>query len=346
MRRIVTVGILLPLAGCVEPYQGPLVALQQPAPYGRGPVMMTQDQTAGIEEQDRITRFYRLARLQGIQPPHIDEITVPPGSVDTTMSSAVPVVRVVFPESVFFAFGSDLPLPASGPILDVIAENMRNDVADAKLTVLGHTDFIGSDEYNIDLSRRRAEAVMRALVARGVRPGQVSEVAIGKRQPIADNNTAEGRALNRRVEFLISPALAANLAAVLQRIVPRNYLESQTHAQDPVVAYGFKPQEKTSPVKSALVLPAPIPQVEATPGLPSDATPVAPGATVLAPIANLKVNIGPPLLTEPGPLRAPDGVAVSSPADIKPARPMPSAVLPLQPSIVEPSPLNPKAVPY
>jgi hypothetical protein len=107
----------------------------------------------------------------------------------------------------------------------VIAENMKRDVPDAALTVLGHTDAIGSDAYNIDLSRRRAEAVMRALVARGVNPDQLSEVAIGKRQPIAPNDTAEGRALNRRVEFMISPALSANLAAVQQRFVPARYFE-------------------------------------------------------------------------------------------------------------------------
>lgn len=65
---------------------------------------------------------------------------------------------------------------------------------------MGHTDAIGTDAYNLDLSRRRAEAVMRESVARGVSSGQLSQVAIGKRQPIASNDTAEGRALNRRVE--------------------------------------------------------------------------------------------------------------------------------------------------
>ena len=104
---------------------------------------------------------------------------------------------------------------------------MKGDVPDAALTVLGHTDAIGTDAYNIALSRRRAESVMAALAARGVNPAQLSEVAIGKRQPIAPNDTAAGRALNRRVEFLISPALSANLAAVQQYVASESYFETR-----------------------------------------------------------------------------------------------------------------------
>ena len=217
----VLMSILL-LAGCVQRYDGPPLAQ---APQPSGPALMTQDQTAGLEEQDRINRFRRLAAQYGAVQPSVDEITLAPGSVDF-MSGPVPVVRVVFPERAFFAFDSATPLPSSEPILNVIAENMKRDVPDAALTVLGHTDAIGTDPYNVGLSRRRAEAVMAALVARGVNPEQLSEVAIGKRQPIAPNDTAAGRALNRRVEFLVSPAMSANLAAIQQRVVPQSYFET------------------------------------------------------------------------------------------------------------------------
>jgi hypothetical protein len=96
---------------------------------------------------------------------------------------------------------------------------MRRDVPDAALTVLGHTDAVGSDDYNIDLSRRRAAAVMAMLIARGLDPGELSTVAIGKAQPIAPNSTAMGRARNRRVEFMISGSEQANLAVVANREV-------------------------------------------------------------------------------------------------------------------------------
>jgi outer membrane protein OmpA-like peptidoglycan-associated protein len=241
----------------MQPYVGPPIA-----PYARTPTLATQDQTAKIEEQDRINRFQRLASMQGIEPPQVEQVLLPPGSVDF-MSGPVPVVRVVFPERAFFGFDSATPLPGSGRIFDLIAENMNHDVPDAALTVLGHTDAIGSDTYNIALSRRRAEAVMAALVARSVKPGQLTEVAIGKRQPIAPNDTAEGRALNRRVEFLISPAISANLAAVQQYVVPENYFRTekldtvhpqqaaQVRARLPSIAnvYQFRPQ--TSPQQMA-----------------------------------------------------------------------------------------------
>jgi outer membrane protein OmpA-like peptidoglycan-associated protein len=208
--------VLLLLGGCVQPYVGPPVA-----PYAKTASLATQDQTAGIEEQDRINRFQRLAEMQDIEAPEVQQVMLPPGSVDF-MSGPVPVVRVVFPERAFFAFDSSIPLAGSGRIFDLIADNMRRDVPDAAITVLGHTDAIGTDAYNIALSRRRAEAVMAALVERGVNTNQLSEVAIGKRQPIAPNDTARGRALNRRVEFLISPAMSANLAAV-QYVAPERY---------------------------------------------------------------------------------------------------------------------------
>ena len=249
-RSLYIVSALLLLGGCVRPYAGPPVAS-----YAQRAPLATQDQTAGIEEQDRIDRFRRLAEMQGIEPPAVEQVMLPPGSVDF-MSGSVPVVRMVFPERAFFAFDSATPLPGSGSIFDIIADNMKHDVPDAALTVLGHTDAIGSDAYNIALSRRRAAAVMAALVARGVNPDQLSEVAIGKRQPIAPNYTAEGRALNRRVEFLISPAMSANLAAVQQYVVPESYFDiaqpeavhqriaTQVNPRLPSIAnvYQFKPQ--------------------------------------------------------------------------------------------------------
>ena len=178
------------------------------------------------------------------------------------MSGPVPVVRVVFPERAFFAFDSAEPLPASLPILDVIAEDMKRDVPDAAMTVLGHTDGIGTDAYNIDLSRRRAAAVISALVARGVDPGQLSAVAIGKRQPIAPNDTPDGRSLNRRVEFLISPGISANLAAVQQRVVPSAFF--QIRAPDAVTVRqplaAADPRRPGDPSRASLyddVVPAP-----------------------------------------------------------------------------------------
>jgi OOP family OmpA-OmpF porin len=66
--------------------------------------------------------------------------------------------------------------------------------------IVGYTDSRGSESYNKKLSQRRATAVMRALVARGVNPDQLTAAGMGEANPVADNATAEGRAQNRRIE--------------------------------------------------------------------------------------------------------------------------------------------------
>lgn len=73
------------------------------------------------------------------------------------------------------------------------------------ISVLGHADATGSDEYNLALSQRRALSVSNYLAAQGVSPGRLSAVGYGESRPAADNSTTQGRSLNRRVEILIDP---------------------------------------------------------------------------------------------------------------------------------------------
>ena len=72
------------------------------------------------------------------------------------------------------------------------------------VTVEGHTDSIGSYQYNQRLSERRASAVRQYLIARGIASSRIQIVGYSKRRPIADNQTAEGRAINRRAEFEVT----------------------------------------------------------------------------------------------------------------------------------------------
>jgi outer membrane protein OmpA-like peptidoglycan-associated protein len=148
------------------------------------PRLMTESGTARLEVADRIARFRRLAAMQGTIPPEVEQFAAPRGSAPG-VDQPVPVVRVVFDERVFFDFDGDAPRPEAMTVLEQIAESMKRDAPDAAITVLGHTDAVGTDAYNIDLSRRRAASVVRLLILRGVSPHQLSTVAIGKSQPVA-----------------------------------------------------------------------------------------------------------------------------------------------------------------
>jgi len=73
------------------------------------------------------------------------------------------------------------------------------------ILVEGHTDSTGSAEYNQKLSERRAESVQKELVRNGIPQSRITTQGFGKNRPVAGNNTAEGRAKNRRVEIRINP---------------------------------------------------------------------------------------------------------------------------------------------
>lgn len=104
--------------------------------------------------------------------------------------------------SVYFSFNSDVIRDESQPTLKDIAEVMRRH-PDWKLQVNGHTDAIGGDQFNLDLSRRRASAVKNALVGQyKINGDRFATAGFGKSQPKDTNDTLEGRARNRRVELM------------------------------------------------------------------------------------------------------------------------------------------------
>jgi outer membrane protein OmpA-like peptidoglycan-associated protein len=72
------------------------------------------------------------------------------------------------------------------------------------VTVEGHTDSIGSDQYNQKLSERRANAVRQYLIEKGIASSRIQVIGYGEQRPIADNKTKEGRAINRRAEFEVT----------------------------------------------------------------------------------------------------------------------------------------------
>ncbi len=81
-----------------------------------------------------------------------------------------------------------------------------------RLEVEGHTDSIGSDEYNRRLSEQRADAVRDYLVQQGISSGAITASGFGKSEPVASNDTPEGRQQNRRVELVVSGSAIGNVA--------------------------------------------------------------------------------------------------------------------------------------
>ncbi len=99
-----------------------------------------------------------------------------------------------------FESDSDVITAAGRALLDEVAVALRQ-FPDVRVEIGGHTDDTGSEEYNLDLSRRRAEAVLAYLLDQGEGTERFVVVGYGEGVPVADNATAEGRARNRRIEF-------------------------------------------------------------------------------------------------------------------------------------------------
>jgi outer membrane protein OmpA-like peptidoglycan-associated protein len=98
-----------------------------------------------------------------------------------------------------FDSNSDVPRAESKATIVELAALLRKDPT-LRLLVEGHTDSTNTDSYNLDLSERRARSVVTALVALGIDSSRLQAKGFGRSRPVADNATAEGRALNRRVE--------------------------------------------------------------------------------------------------------------------------------------------------
>nr|WP_272210127.1 OmpA family protein [Marinicella sp. W31]MDC2875991.1 OmpA family protein [Marinicella sp. W31] len=120
-------------------------------------------------------------------------------------------IALVFDSSITFATDSSDIVPEFNPSLTVVAGLLKKYNA-TDLDVNGYTDSTGSDAYNLKLSQQRANAVAGALIQRGVSPQRIMPVGYGKANPVASNDTADGRAQNRRVEIRIAPPAVAGSA--------------------------------------------------------------------------------------------------------------------------------------
>jgi outer membrane protein OmpA-like peptidoglycan-associated protein len=108
--------------------------------------------------------------------------------------------------SVLFASNKYALLETAKTKLNQVAEALKAQDPDKRMVVEGHTDSQGSDRINQPLSLNRATAVKNYLVENGVDSNKITAIGMGSTEPIVNNNNAENRANNRRVEIIIQPS--------------------------------------------------------------------------------------------------------------------------------------------
>jgi OOP family OmpA-OmpF porin len=123
-----------------------------------------------------------------------------PAVAPAKIPEVVPAPRVItFRADAFFDFDKSAVKPEGQAALKSMIEQAKGTTIE-QVRVEGHTDATGPAKYNIGLSVRRAEAVKKFLVQEGIPANKVVTEGVGEAQPVATNNTRDGRALNRRVE--------------------------------------------------------------------------------------------------------------------------------------------------
>ncbi|HJP86951.1 MAG TPA: OmpA family protein [Gemmatimonadaceae bacterium] len=122
-----------------------------------------------------------------------------PGATITRVGEGI---AVSFPSGILFPFNSTEILPDGKTNLQQLASSLDK-YPNSDILIVGHTDSVGTDAYNMDLSQRRAQAASAYLQSLGVPASRLQTAGRGESEPIASNDTEEGRQRNRRVEIAI-----------------------------------------------------------------------------------------------------------------------------------------------
>ncbi|MBK7558896.1 MAG: OmpA family protein [Chitinophagaceae bacterium] len=167
------------------------------------------------DETDKCPTVPGLARYQGCPIPDTDGDGVndeedkcinekgPASNFGCPIISEEIIKRVkIAAQNIFFETAKSTLLAKSFPKLNDVVSILKDNPS-FKLQIDGHTDFVGNDEYNQTLSEQRAAAVRAFFVSKGIDESRLSSAGYGESRPVADNNTAAGKALNRRVEMTL-----------------------------------------------------------------------------------------------------------------------------------------------
>lgn len=136
------------------------------------------------------------------------EIAIPGATVVRVGEGLV----VTFASGILYDYDSDAIRPSAAINLQALAASLKKH-SDTDLLIVGHTDDVGSSEYNQGLSTRRADSAFRYLGVEGVAMGRMSTAGRGELEAIATNGTEAGRQLNRRIEVAIFASKAARTSS-------------------------------------------------------------------------------------------------------------------------------------
>jgi outer membrane protein OmpA-like peptidoglycan-associated protein len=177
-------------AGQAERDRIQLAAREREVQYANQQVAAANSEVqAANSERDQATE--QSARLQA--------------EVDQLKATPTPRGLVLTLGDVLFNTGRSELNPGAGRKLDQLAQFL-NEHPERRIEIDGFTDSVGPDDYNQDLSQRRADAVKGALVSRGIDGSRITTQGYGKAYPVASNSDSGGRQLNRRVEVVIGGA--------------------------------------------------------------------------------------------------------------------------------------------
>lgn len=158
-----------------------------------------------LEHCDRIKRLQRLSQvLPPEKRPLFYEGIVPASRLPRAFGVDIPVLRVVFPDRVFFDTALTQLREEAGPVTAIVSQSLQNEPPDVALFVAGHADARGTRPYNEALSVDRAHSIAEAIYRRGVALATIWRVGFGEDMPLVSGSSTYALDRNRRIEFLFA----------------------------------------------------------------------------------------------------------------------------------------------